>query len=100
MASRVPQPPASTLPATAPGGARRRLRVRRPGAADHTSTFAFSVRLGVAITLTFALLGVTGYVMIGEQLQHRMLDNYTVEHRADARSVSEVHRRTGTAAAE
>src|SRR3954464_4994482 len=100
MASRVPQPPTSAPPAAVPDGARHGFRVGRHRAADHSSTFAFSVRLGVAITLTFALLGLTGYVMIGDQLQRRMLDNYAVEHRGDARAFSQADRRTRTVAGE
>jgi diguanylate cyclase (GGDEF)-like protein len=57
-----------------------RARLRR------SSTFAFSVRLCLAIAATFALLGTAGYLMIGDQLQRRLIDTYAGEHRADAQS--------------
>jgi diguanylate cyclase (GGDEF)-like protein len=72
-----------------------RARLRRRG--DHASTFGFTVRLCVAIALTFALLGTTGYVMISDQLQRRMLDSYAVEHRADADSFVHAHWRSRSA---
>src|SRR4051812_15477198 len=49
-----------------------------------SSTFAFTVRLSLAIAATFALLGIAGYLMMGDQLQRRLLDTYAAEHRADA----------------
>src|SRR3954452_13934216 len=49
-----------------------------------SSTFAFTVRLSLAIAATFALLGIAGYLMMGDQLQRRLLDTYAAEHRAHA----------------
>src|SRR4051795_12820993 len=49
-----------------------------------SSTFAFTVRLSLATAATFALLGIAGYLMMGDQLQRRLLDTYAAEHRADA----------------
>jgi len=49
-----------------------------------SSTFAFTVRLSVAIAATFAMLGIAGYLMMGDQLRRRVLDTYAAEHRADA----------------
>ena len=74
-----------------------RARLRRAG---HSSTFGFTVRLSVAIAATFALLGIAGYVMMGEQLQRRLIDTYAGEHRADARSLADAQvRAPGPAAA-
>jgi diguanylate cyclase (GGDEF)-like protein len=47
----------------------------------------------VAIAATFALLGTTGYLMLGSQLDHRLLDTYAAEHRADARSFADAELR-------
>src|SRR6476619_305333 len=63
-----------------------------------TSTFAFTIRLCAAVALTFSLLGAAGYVMIRDQLQRRLLETYTVEHRADAASFDEAIGRARTSA--
>ena len=63
-----------------------------------TSTFAFTIRLCAAIAVTFSLLGAAGYVMIRDQLQRRLLETYTVEHRADAASFDEAIGRARTSA--
>src|ERR1700750_1610844 len=52
-----------------------------------SATFAFTVRLSLAIATTFAVLGAAGYLMIGDQLQRRLLATYAAEHRADAETV-------------
>src|SRR4051795_1730007 len=49
-----------------------------------SSTFAFTVRLSLATAATFAMLGIAGYLMMGDQLRRRVLDTYAAEHRADA----------------
>src|SRR5690348_10408156 len=72
---------------------RRRARVLR-GA--RSTTFGFTVRLAVAIAATFALLGTAGYLMIGDQLQRRLIETYAAEHRADARSVADAEQRSAT----
>jgi diguanylate cyclase (GGDEF)-like protein len=59
----------------------RRLRAR-----GRSSTFAFTVRLSLAIAATFATLGIVGYLMMGDQLQQRLLATYAAEHRADTES--------------
>jgi diguanylate cyclase (GGDEF)-like protein len=71
--------PVSTAPAP------RRPR-RRRNAAGPTSTFSFTVRLSVAIAATFALLGITGYLMMSDQIADRLIATYAAEHRADATS--------------
>src|SRR4051812_30062218 len=71
----------------------RGLRVRLTSLSAHNSTFAFSVRLCLAIAATFAALGTTAYVLVGDQLHHRLLDTYAAEHRADGRSFANVELR-------
>src|SRR3954464_2674978 len=66
--------------ATPLAAARGTLLTRR----RRSSTFAFTVRLSLAIAATFALLGIAGYLMMGDQLQRRLLATYAIEHRADA----------------
>src|SRR3954452_3721885 len=55
--------------------------------ARRSATFAFTVRLSLAIAATFAVLAAAGYLMLGDQLQRRLLATYAAEHRADAESV-------------
>src|SRR3954447_22169942 len=69
--------------ATPLAAARGTLLTRR----RRSSTFAFTVRLSLAIAATFAVLGVAGYLMIGDQLQRRLLATYSAEHRADAETL-------------
>jgi diguanylate cyclase (GGDEF)-like protein len=64
-----------------------RARVRR------SATFGFSVRLSLAIAATFVLLGTAGYLMIGDQLQRRLIATYAGEHRADAESFADARLR-------
>src|SRR4051795_13669341 len=78
MAPRDLHAPAPGRPERPRRGMRARLR--------RSSTFAFSVGLCLAIAATFALLGTAGYLMIGDQLQRRLIDTYAGEHRADAQS--------------
>ena len=89
------------LPSSLPSGGRSRLRGagrrrRRPGG----STLGFTLRLSVAIALTFGLLGVASYVLIGDQLQRRLLDTYAIEHRGDAQTLEQARRRARAAAGE
>src|SRR3954468_5234131 len=69
--------------ATPLAAARGTLLTRR----RRSSTFAFTVRLSLAIAATFAVLGAAGYLMMGDQLQRRLLATYAAEHRADAETV-------------
>src|SRR3954468_12924329 len=66
-------------PSSSAGARRRSARLR-----GRSSTFAFTVRLSVAIAATFAMLGIAAYLMMGDQLQRRLLDTYAAEHHADA----------------
>jgi diguanylate cyclase (GGDEF)-like protein len=78
MVIRESSAPASTRPERSRRGMRARLR--------RSATFGFSVRLCLAIAATFALLGVAGYLMVGDQLQRRLIATYAGEHRADTES--------------
>src|SRR3954453_5738388 len=87
--------------APTPGRARPRgaLRARWGTVRGPGSALAFAVRLCLAIGATVALLGVAGYLMIGDQLDRRLLDTYAAEHRADARTLADAQRRLGPRAA-
>ncbi len=67
---------------------RRRLAERRDAAANG-SAFSFGARLFAAIALTFALIGVVGYVLIDRNLEHRQIENYANDLRADVRGFEE-----------
>lgn len=62
---------------------RRRLAERRV-AGEHDSAFGFGARLFASIALTFTLIGVTGYVLIDRNLEHRQIENHFADLRADA----------------
>src|SRR3954464_2543812 len=81
MATRDPHAPAYARP--------ERPRRRLPRRLKRSATFGFSVRLTIAIAATFTLLGTAGYVMMGDQLQRRLVATYAGEHRADARSLAD-----------
>jgi len=78
MVIRESSAPASARPERSRRGMRARLR--------RSATFGFSVRLCLAIAATFAVLGTAGYLMVGDQLQRRLLAAYAGEHRADTES--------------
>jgi diguanylate cyclase (GGDEF)-like protein len=83
----LPQPQASEL-ATPGGGRVARLRgwlLRRRYGADG-SAFRFGVRLLVTATVTFALIGITGYVLLERSLSHRQITDYASAQRADGRA--------------
>jgi diguanylate cyclase (GGDEF)-like protein len=67
----------------------RRLAERRV-ARDNGSAFGFGARLFAAIALTFALIGLTGYVLIDRNLEHRQIENYAEGQRADARGFEDI----------
>src|SRR4051812_21545073 len=86
--------PLSTPPTSArrrPAGLRARLK--RPG---RSSTFGFTVRLSLAIAATVATLGIAGYLMMGDQLQRRLLATYAAEHRADVATFVDAELRSGS----
>jgi diguanylate cyclase (GGDEF)-like protein len=68
---------------------RRRLAERRI-ARENGSAFGFAARLFVAIALTFALVGVVGYVLVDRNLEQRQIKDYAATQRADARGFEDV----------
>ena len=81
MATHISDLPAHGRPERPRRGMRARL--------TRSSTFGFSVRLSLAIAATFVLLGTAGYVMVGDQLQRRLVATYAGDHRADAQSFAD-----------
>ncbi len=85
MATHISDLPAHGRPERPRRGMRARL--------TRSSTFGFSVRLSLAIAATFVLLGTAGYVMVGDQLQRRLVATYAGDHRADAQSFADAELR-------
>jgi diguanylate cyclase (GGDEF)-like protein len=75
----------------------RRWLPKRHPANDH-SAFAFGMRLFVTVTLTFALVGIAGYVLLERNLAQRQITDYAAVQRADARSFEHVGADTDSAA--
>jgi diguanylate cyclase (GGDEF)-like protein len=76
---------------------RRWLLERRRGGEDG-SAFAFGIRLYATVSLTFALIGGVGYVLLEGSLAQRQVTNYAAAQRADARALErEGTRATSTA---
>jgi len=72
------------------------LARRRDG--DDGSSFAFGVRLLATVALTFALTGVTGYVLLERNVAQQLIHDYAEGQRADARAFElEGSRATSTA---
>jgi diguanylate cyclase (GGDEF)-like protein len=86
-------PSSDATPTPAPRHAGLRGLLDRRG---RSATFGFTVRLTLAIAATFAALGTAGYLMVGAELQHRLIDTYAAEHRADARSFEDAQRHSAT----
>jgi len=64
---------------------RRWLRKRRRTGEDG-SALAFSLRLFATVLLTFALVGIAGYLILEHSLAQRQIANYAASLRADAKS--------------
>jgi hypothetical protein len=54
--------------------------------ADDGSAFAFGIRLLATVALTFALVGITGYVLLERNLAQRQITDYAAAQRADAKA--------------
>jgi diguanylate cyclase (GGDEF)-like protein len=74
----------------------RRHVAQRRIARENGSAFGFAARLFVAIALTFALIGVVGYVLVDHNLEQRQIKDYAATQRADARGFEDVAARTST----
>ena len=68
----------------------RRWLAKRRIADESDSAFGFGARLFAAVALTFALIGVVGYVLIDRNLEHRQIQNYAAAQRADAQGFEDV----------
>ncbi len=62
------------------------LRERR-GAGREGSAFAFGIRLLATVVLSFALIGITGYVLLERTLAHRQIADYAAILRADTTTI-------------
>jgi diguanylate cyclase (GGDEF)-like protein len=76
---------------------RRRLAERRI-ARENGSAFGFGARLFVAIALTFALIGVVGYVLVDRNLEQRQIKDHAANQRADARGFEDIAARAASPA--
>ena len=86
----MPQLPRPQAPELATPGSGRVVRLRgwllrRRYGADG-SAFGFGVRLLVTATVTFALIGITGYVLLERNLSHRQITDYASAQRADGKA--------------
>jgi diguanylate cyclase (GGDEF)-like protein len=74
----------------------RRLLARRR-AGEESSALGFGIRLFVSVALAFALVAVTGYVLLERDLAHLQVSEYAESQRADAKAFElEGARATGT----
>jgi diguanylate cyclase (GGDEF)-like protein len=74
----------------------RRWLAERRIARENGSAFGFAVRLFVAIALTFALIGVVGYVLVDRNLERRQIKDYANGQRADAHGFEDVAARAAS----
>src|ERR1700728_2536469 len=98
MGQMLPHTPPERPTLTSAPGLRqlRRLLARRRGGEDG-SALGFGIRLFVSVALAFALVAVTGYVLLERDLAHLQVSEYAESQRADARAFElEGARATGT----
>src|ERR1039458_2324496 len=67
----------------------RRWLAERRIAGESDSVFAFGARLFVAVALTFALIGVVGYVLVDRNLEGWQIKSFADAQRADARGIED-----------
>ncbi|MEA2200899.1 MAG: hypothetical protein QOI89_1495 [Solirubrobacteraceae bacterium] len=63
-----------------------RWSVARPTREDG-SVFAFGVRLVITVAVTFALIGLAGYVVLERTLSQRQITDYAATQRGDAKAI-------------
>jgi diguanylate cyclase (GGDEF)-like protein len=80
LAPEPSKPPGSRL-LHSPRWLQKRHRVDEDG-----SAFAFGVRLLATVALTFALVGITGYVLVERNLAQRQITDFATAQRADAKA--------------
>jgi diguanylate cyclase (GGDEF)-like protein len=85
----------STTPAL--GGWRRLLR-RHGDRDDEGAAFAFSLRLLLTVVVSFALVGVVGYVVLERSLARRRISDYASSQRADGAAFESVGKRSTSTA--
>jgi diguanylate cyclase (GGDEF)-like protein len=64
-----------------------RLWVERRARGEDGSAGAFAIRLLVTVLMTFALVGLIGYVLLERTLAHRQITDYAATQRGDARAI-------------
>ena len=65
---------------------------------EDDSAFAFGIRLLATVVLTFALTGISAYVLLERNMAHQLIDNYAEAQRADARAFEREGTRATSAA--
>jgi diguanylate cyclase (GGDEF)-like protein len=96
MPPRVPPEP-STLRSGRGLHPYRWLLARRDAGEDG-SAFAFGIRLFATVALSFAMIGITAYVLLERDLAHLQVSEYAESQRADAKAFErQGTRATGTA---
>jgi diguanylate cyclase (GGDEF)-like protein len=100
-------PKMDNLVAPAASGLGGRLRLvldpwrwlaKRRIAGESDSAFGFGARLFAAVALTFALIGVVGYVLVDHTLEHHQIENYAEAQRTDARGFEDLAGRAASPA--
>jgi diguanylate cyclase (GGDEF)-like protein len=75
-----------------------RLRARLRQLLGRESGLGFSVRLGLSLAITLAVVGLTGYALIASQLQRQQIANYSSALRGDVHRIEVVGARARTSA--
>jgi diguanylate cyclase (GGDEF)-like protein len=86
-------PPRGALDVSKPSGGLRHPRrwlADRRSSDERDATFAFGARLVGTVVLTFALIGVVGYVLEQRGLEQRQIADYAAVQRADAGGLEKV----------
>jgi diguanylate cyclase (GGDEF)-like protein len=81
-----PQAPELATPGSGRGVRLHRWLLRRRYGTEDDSALRFGIRLLATATITFALIGVTGYVLLERNLSHRQITDYASAQRADGKA--------------
>jgi diguanylate cyclase (GGDEF)-like protein len=57
--------------------------IERARSGEDGSAVAFAVRMGLSIAVTFAVVGIVGYLLLERNLAHRQISEYAAAQRAD-----------------
>jgi diguanylate cyclase (GGDEF)-like protein len=71
---------------------------RRRDASDEGSAFAFSARLLLTVVVSFALVGIVGYLVLERNLAQRQISDYAASQRADGEAFEAVGTRSTSTA--